>query len=310
MRHLIQPTDFSLDELDSLFALAEIIMNNKMDFIEACKGKIMASLFFEPSTRTKFSFDAAMLRLGGGVIGFSDPSTTSAQKGESLADTARMIASYADIIVTRSPREGAPLLMAKNSTVPVINAGDGVHHHPTQTLADMMTIKHLKNRFSNLVFGFCGDLKFGRTVHSLFEALSRYEGNRFVFISPSELMFPEHLIAGAQNGSQVSHSVSLEGSINQLDILYMTRVQKERFVSEEEYLRLKDFFILDERKMAMAKKDMAVMHPLPRTNELSTEVDSDPRSAYFLQAELGMYVRMALILKLFEWNEASEGKSI
>lgn len=305
-RHLIVPTDFTVEELNQLFRLADSIVANPSKFSEVCKGKLMASLFFEPSTRTKFSFDAAMYRLGGNVLGFSDPNTSSTAKGETLSDTTRTISNYVDLIVCRSPKEGAAHLMSKASAVPVINAGDGGHQHPTQTLTDLFTIRHYKHSLDNHVVGVCGDLKFGRTIHSLIKALSRYANMRFIFISPEELRMPENITKELDGKIEYKETNSLDQSIGELDILYMSRVQRERFVSEEEYLRLKDYFILDQEKMKNAKKDMIVMHPLPRVNEISTEVDDDPRCIYFDQAKLGMYIRMSLIMHLLGVAEEEE----
>ena len=301
IRHLIKPTDFTVSELDDLFRLAKRIQDKPEDFSEACKGKLMASLFFEPSTRTRFSFDSAMYRLGGNVLGFSDPGTTSAAKGESLQDTTRIMGSYADIIVCRSPKEGAAKLMSQVSSVPVINGGDGGHEHPTQTLTDLLTILIYKQRLEGLKIAVCGDLKFGRTIHSLTDALSRYENNKFVFISTKELRMPEQILKNLDGRCEYRETQnSLADEIADADILYMSRVQRERFVSEEEYLRLKDSFILDAAKMKKASKDMIVMHPLPRVNEIAAEVDDDPRAVYFEQAKHGVTVRMALLLKLLE----------
>ena len=298
-KSLIAPGDFSLPEIEEVLSLAERIIQNPSRFQEACKGKLLASLFYEPSTRTKFSFDAAMLRLGGSTIGFSDPSTSSAAKGETVADSARTVAQYADIIVVRHPKEGTAKLMSQYASCPVINAGDGGHHHPTQTLTDLLTIRNYKKSFSGLTVGVCGDLKFGRTIHSLVTCLSRYENMKFLFISPEELTMPAY-VKQALNKANVpfTETTDLEGAMPMLDILYMSRVQRERFISEEEYLRLKDFFILTADKMALAKQDMIVMHPLPRVNEIATEVDQDPQAVYFEQVKFGMYVRMALIMKL------------
>ncbi len=296
-RHLIQPGDFTVEELKGLFELGEKIVENPEKYSEACRGKLLASLFYEPSTRTRFSFEAAMLRLGGETIGFSEPGSSSVSKGESIGDTIRTIGCYADIAVMRHPKEGAPLLASKKSVIPLINAGDGGHQHPTQTLTDLMTIRSYKKRLDNLVIGLCGDLKFGRTVHSLVKALSRYENIKFVFISPNELEIPSH-ITDKLDSKQFEMTQNLEGSLGKLDILYMTRVQRERFFSEDEYLRLKDFFLLNARKMEKAKKDMIVMHPLPRVNEISTDMDTDERAVYFEQAKMGMYIRMALIMQL------------
>lgn len=298
-KSLIAPSDFSLEEIEELLLLAERIIQSPERYADCCKGKLMASLFYEPSTRTKFSFDAAMLRLGGNTLGFSDPNTSSAAKGETIADSARTIGKYADLIVVRHPKEGTAKLMSRYAGVPVINAGDGGHHHPTQTLTDLLTIRHYKDNFDGLTVGVCGDLKFGRTIHSLVTCLARYENIRFRFISPEELTMPafvkEELNA---KGVPYTETTDLEGTISELDVLYMSRVQRERFISEEEYLRLKDYFILTADKMQLAKADMIVMHPLPRINEIATEVDEDPRAAYFEQVRYGMFVRMALIMKL------------
>ncbi|HWS29124.1 MAG TPA: aspartate carbamoyltransferase [Clostridia bacterium] len=298
-KSLIAPGDFSLPEIEEILSLAERIIRNPEQYQEACKGKILASLFFEPSTRTKFSFDAAMLRLGGSTIGFSDPSTSSAAKGETLADSARTVAQYADIIVVRHPKEGTAKLMSSYASCPVINAGDGGHHHPTQTLTDLLTIRNYKKSFEGLTVGVCGDLKFGRTIHSLVTCLSRYENVKFLFISPEELTMPPYVKEALHKANvPFTETTNLEAAMPMLDILYMSRVQRERFISEEEYLRLKDFFILTADKMALAKLDMIVMHPLPRINEIAVSVDEDPRAVYFEQARFGMYVRMALIMKL------------
>ena len=268
---------------------------------DACKGKKIATLFYEPSTRTRLSFEAAMINLGGQVLGFSEASSSSASKGESVADTIRIISCYADICAMRHPKEGAALVAANNSSIPVINAGDGGHQHPTQTLTDLMTIKSLKGRLDNITIGLCGDLKFGRTVHSLINALLRYDNVKFVLISPNELKVPEYIIENIEKaGAEYKEVTKLEDVIGELDILYMTRVQRERFFNEEDYIRLKDSFILDKKKMSMAKDDMLVLHPLPRVNEISVEVDKDPRAVYFKQVQYGVYVRMALILKLLE----------
>jgi aspartate carbamoyltransferase catalytic subunit len=298
-RNLIAPSDFTLEEIESLLQLSERIIDTPERYCQACKGKLLASLFYEPSTRTKFSFDAAMLRLGGNTLGFSDPNTSSAAKGETLADSARTVGKYADIIVVRHPKEGTAKLISRYAGCPVVNAGDGGHHHPTQTLTDLLTIRRYKGGFEGLTIGVCGDLKFGRTIHSLVTCMARYPDVRFLFISPEELTMPafvkEELIG---KGVSFAETADLEGSISQLDVLYMSRVQRERFISEEEYLRLKDFFILTADKMRLAKPDMIVMHPLPRINEIATEVDEDPRAAYFEQVKYGMYVRMALIVQL------------
>ena len=297
-RHLVVPTDFTVDEMDELFRLADSITDNPSNYSDVCKGKLMASLFFEPSTRTKFSFDAAMYRLGGNVLGFTDPGTTSSSKGESLSDMTKVIASYVDLIICRSPKEGAAMLMSKASDVPVINGGDGGHQHPTQTLTDLFTILHTKGSLRNHTVAICGDLKFGRTIHSLVKALSRYQDIKFIFISPEELNMPEYITKELDGKIPYSETNSLDDVIADADILYMSRVQKERFVSEEEYLRLKDYFILDKNKMQHAKSDMIVMHPLPRVNEISPEIDADPRCIYFKQVKFGMYIRMALIMKI------------
>jgi aspartate carbamoyltransferase catalytic subunit len=298
-RNLIDTMDFSLEELEEIFKLAGQIISNPEEFSNLCHGKLLATLFYEPSTRTRFSFEAAMLRLGGSIIGFSEPNSSSVAKGESIADTIRTVACYADIAVMRHPKEGAPQVAAEYSPIPVINAGDGGHQHPTQTLTDLLTIKSTKGRLSNLTIGLCGDLKFGRTVHSLIKAMSRYKDNKFVLISPNELRIPEYLRKKLEKEKICFEEVdNLDESIGKLDILYMTRVQKERFFNEEDYIRLKDIFILDEEKMEKASKDMMVLHPLPRVNEISTAVDNDPRAYYFKQAKYGMYARMALIVKL------------
>ena len=303
-RNLIAPSDFTLEEIEELLRLSERIIQSPERYNAACRGKLMASLFYEPSTRTKFSFDAAMLRLGGNTLGFSDPNTSSTAKGETIADSARTIGKYADLIVVRHPKEGTAKLMSRYAGVPVINAGDGGHHHPTQTLTDLLTIRHYKGNFDGLTVGVCGDLKFGRTIHSLVTCLARYENVRFLFISPEELTMPafvkEELIA---KGVPFTETTDLVGTISQLGVLYMSRVQRERFISEGEYLRLKDYFVLTVDKMALAKADMIVMHPLPRINEIATEVDDDPRAAYFEQVRYGMFVRMALIMKLLGAEE-------
>lgn len=301
MRHLISPLDFSVEELDKLLELANDIEKNPKKYSEACKGKKLATLFYEPSTRTRLSFEAAMLNLGGNVLGFSEATSSSAAKGESVADTIRIISCYADIAAMRHPKEGAALVAANNSRIPVINAGDGGHQHPTQTLADLLTIKSLKGRLNNFTIGLCGDLKFGRTVHSLINALLRYDNVKFVLISPPELKVPQYITDNIKaSGAQYEEITRLEDAISELDVLYMTRVQKERFFNEEDYIRLKDSFILDKKKMKLAKEDMLVLHPLPRVNEISVEVDKDPRAVYFKQAQYGVYVRMALILTLLE----------
>jgi aspartate carbamoyltransferase catalytic subunit len=299
-RHLIQPDDLTVSEIEEICSLAEQIIVDPKSFQDVCRGKILATLFFEPSTRTRLSFEAAMLRLGGAVEGFADASYTSSTKGETLADTIRVVSSYADVIAMRTPKEGAALLASKYSACPIINAGDGGHYHPTQTLTDMVTIRQLCGGFENHVIGFCGDLKFGRTVHSLAEAMRHYKGNKFVFISPKELTVPDYLIKNVLEpaGVQYETAESLDDVIDKLDILYMTRVQKERFFNEQDYIRLKDCYILDKARMKKAKDNMIVLHPLPRVNEIAPEVDDDPRAAYFKQVKYGMYARMALIAKL------------
>ena len=301
MRSLIDISELTTDEIEELINIANDIIANPESYSEKCKGKKLATLFFEPSTRTRLSFEAAMMELGGNVLGFSEAQSSSASKGESVADTARVISCYADIIAMRHPKEGAPLVAARNATIPVINAGDGGHSHPTQTLTDLLTIYREKGGFKNLTVGFCGDLKFGRTVHSLISALIRYEGVKFVLISPNELRLPDYVkdkLDGA--GVEYIETDSLENSIGELDILYMTRVQRERFFNEEDYLRLKDTYILTPEKMTLAGDRLRVLHPLPRVNEISVAVDSDPRACYFKQALYGTYIRMALILKLLE----------
>ena len=298
-RNLIQPSDLTVGEIDEICALAEQIIVNASDFQDVCRGKILATLFFEPSTRTRLSFEAAMLHLGGAVEGFSDAANSSTTKGESLADTIRTVSSDVDVIAMRNPKEGAALLASRYSNCPVINAGDGGHFHPTQTLTDMLTIRALQGGFEGHTIGFCGDLKFGRTVHSLAEAMSRYKNNKYIFISPQELQVPEYITQMLDNaGIQYTTAERLESVIGDVDILYMTRVQKERFFNEQDYIRLKDSYILDKAKMRLAKQNMIVLHPLPRVNEIAPEVDDDPRAAYFKQVKYGMYVRMALIAKL------------
>ncbi|RVU55082.1 aspartate carbamoyltransferase [Anaerosphaera multitolerans] len=298
LRHLIQPLDFTTEEFEVLFRLADDILLNPKKYSEVCNGKLLASLFFEPSTRTRLSFESAMIRLGGSVVGFSDANVSSTAKGESLTDTLRTVENYADIAAMRHPKEGAALLASKHMTnMPIINAGDGGHQHPTQTLTDLMTIRHYMGRFDNLTVGLCGDLMFGRTIHSLVRAMNRYENVKFVFISPRELKMPKQFLDEISPENYIE-TTSLTDEIENLDILYMSRVQKERFVSEEEYVRLKDFFILDNEKMRLAKEDMIVLHPLPRVNEIATEVDNDKRAVYFEQAKFGMFVRMALIMFL------------
>lgn len=301
MRSLIDILDLSAEEIGQLIETANDIIASPEKYSEKCKGKKLATLFFEPSTRTRLSFEAAMLELGGSVIGFSEAASSSASKGESIADTARVVSCYADIIAMRHPKEGAPLVAAKNAAVPVINAGDGGHNHPTQTLADLLTIYREKGGFSNLNVGFCGDLKFGRTVHSLINALSRYSGLNLVLISPDELQLPDYeLDVIKKHNIPYLRTASLESAMPQLDILYMTRVQKERFFNEEDYLRLRDSYILTPQKLENAKPELCIMHPLPRVNEISTAVDSDPRACYFKQVLYGKYMRMALILMLLE----------
>lgn len=301
MRSLIDILDLSAEEIGQLIEMANDIIASPEKYSEKCKGKKLATLFFEPSTRTRLSFEAAMLELGGSVIGFSEAASSSASKGESIADTARVVSCYADIIAMRHPKEGAPLVAAKNAAVPVINAGDGGHNHPTQTLADLLTIYREKGGFSNLNVGFCGDLKFGRTVHSLINALSRYSGLNLVLISPDELQLPDYeLDVIKKHNIPYLRTASLESAMPQLDILYMTRVQKERFFNEEDYLRLRDSYILTPQKLENAKPELCIMHPLPRVNEISTAVDSDPRACYFKQVLYGKYMRMALILMLLE----------
>ena len=302
MRSLIDILELSTSEIDGLISTAEDIIANPEKYAHKCNGKKLATLFFEPSTRTRLSFEAAMYELGGNVLGFSEAASSSAAKGESIADTAKTVSCYADIIAMRHPKEGAPLVAAMNASVPVINAGDGGHNHPTQTLADLLTIHREKGRFSDLTVGFCGDLKFGRTVHSLINALSRYSGIKVVLISPEELKLPSYVKKDVlqKNNIPYEQTTSLEDAIAYLDILYMTRVQRERFFNEEDYLRLKDSYILDLKKLSKAKEDLCVMHPLPRVNEISVEVDKDPRACYFKQVLNGKFMRMALILKLLE----------
>ncbi len=301
MRHLMSPLDFTTEELDRLFDLANDIEHNPQKYAHTCDGKILATCFYEPSTRTRLSFESAMTRLGGRVIGFSDAASSSASKGESVSDTIRIISCYADICAMRHPKEGAPMVASEKSGIPVINAGDGGHQHPTQTLTDLLTIRSLKGRLNNFTIGLCGDLKFGRTVHSLINALVRYDNIKFIFISPEELRVPDY-ITDMLKEKQIPYEevIRLESVMPDLDLLYMTRVQKERFFNEEDYIRLKDFYILDMAKMELAKDDMLVLHPLPRVNEISVEVDNDPRASYFKQAQYGVYVRMALILTLLE----------
>lgn len=299
IRNLISITDFSVEEIDKMIGVAGDIMTNPDKYIDICKGKKLATLFFEPSTRTRLSFEAAMLELGGSVLGFSEASSSSASKGESVSDTIRTVGCYADIIAMRHPKEGAPIVAARRTTVPIISGGDGGHHHPTQTLTDLLTITREKGRLNNLTVGLCGDLKFGRTVHSLIEAMLRYENVKFVLIAPPELRVPQYIIDMLEKaGAEYKQVETMEAVMPELDILYMTRVQRERFFNEEDYIRLKDTYILNMDKLANAKKDMAILHPLPRVNEISVEVDDDPRAAYFRQALCGKYIRMALILNL------------
>ncbi|HIZ82000.1 MAG TPA: aspartate carbamoyltransferase [Candidatus Mediterraneibacter pullistercoris] len=302
MRHLMSPLDLTVGELEELLDLAQDIEADPGKYAHACDGKKLATLFYEPSTRTRLSHEAAMLNLGGSVLGFSSADSSSASKGESVSDTIRTVSCYADICAMRHPKEGAPMVACQHSSIPVINAGDGGHQHPTQTLTDLLTIRSLKGRLNHLTIGLCGDLKFGRTVHSLINALVRYEGIRFILISPEELRLPEYIRHDVLDRNSVEYEevVRLEDAMPNLDILYMTRVQKERFFNEEDYVRMKDFYILDKAKMKLAPEDMYVLHPLPRVNEISVEVDSDPRAAYFRQVQYGVYVRMALILTLLD----------
>lgn len=302
MRHLMNALDLSVEEVDTLISLAETIINEPTKYSEVCKGKKLATCFYEPSTRTRLSFESAMLNLGGQVLGFASADSSSAAKGESVSDTIRVISAYADICAMRHPKEGAPLVASIHSSIPVINAGDGGHNHPTQTLTDLLTIKNLKGHLDNLTVGFCGDLKFGRTVHSLISAMVRYPNVKFVLISPPELKIPDYLKKDTLDANQIEYKEVnvLEDVLPELDILYMTRVQRERFFNEEDYIRLKDSFILDANKMKLAPKDMLILHPLPRVNEISTDVDDDPRAVYFKQAQYGVYIRMALIMSLLE----------
>ncbi len=302
MRHMLNPLDFSLEETDNLLELAADIEKDRSRYAHVCDGKKLATLFYEPSTRTRLSFEAAMLNLGGSVLGFASADSSSATKGESVSDTIRVISCYADICAMRHPKEGAAYVASTKSSIPVINAGDGGHQHPTQTLTDLYTIRSLKGRLSNMTVGLCGDLKFGRTVHSLINALSRYEGIRFILISPPELKVPDYIKESVLDAKNIEYreTTSLDDAMEELDILYMTRVQKERFFNEEDYIRMKDCYILDKEKMKLAKPDMYVLHPLPRVNEISVEVDDDPRAAYFKQVQNGVYVRMALIMTLLE----------
>ncbi len=311
-RHLMSPLDFSVEELDRLFDLANDIEKHREKYSHLCDGKKLATCFYEPSTRTRLSFEAAMMNLGGNVLGFSEAASSSAAKGESVSDTIRVISCYADICAMRHPKEGAPLVASTHSSIPVINAGDGGHQHPTQTLTDLLTIRSLKGRLGYFTIGLCGDLKFGRTVHSLINALSRYDGVKFIFISPEELRVPDYITEFLREKNiPYEEQIRLETVMPKLDLLYMTRVQRERFFNEEDYVRLKNFYILDKEKMALAGKDMLVLHPLPRVNEISVDIDDDPRAAYFKQAQYGVYVRMALILTLLnlvpeDFNEADK----
>ena len=302
MRHLMSPLDLSVEELEHLLDLANDIERNPEKYAHACDGKKIATLFYEPSTRTRLSFEAAMMNLGGKALGFSSADSSSASKGESVSDTIRVVSCFADICAMRHPKEGAPLVASLVSKIPVINAGDGGHQHPTQTLTDLLTIRSLKGRLDNITIGLCGDLKFGRTVHSLIEALVRYPNVKFVLISPEELRIPDYIREDVlrASGHEFEEVTRLEDALPKLDVLYMTRVQKERFFNEDDYVRMKDFYILDKDKMKLAGPDMLVLHPLPRVNEISTEIDSDPRAAYFKQVQYGVYVRMALILTLLE----------
>lgn len=305
MRHLLNPLDFTVEETTKLLDLASDIEKNPAKYSEKCKGKKIATLFYEPSTRTRLSFEAAMLNLGGSVLGFSSASSSSASKGESVSDTIRMVSCYADICAMRHPKEGAPTVASMKSRIPVVNAGDGGHQHPTQTLADMMTIRSLKGRLDNLTIGLCGDLKFGRTVHSLIKSLVRYENIKFVLISPKELKIPSYIREDVLDANNIPYEevTHMEDKLKDLDILYMTRVQQERFFNEAEYIRLKDSYILDKEKMALANDGMLVLHPLPRVNEISVEIDDDPRACYFKQVQYAVYVRMAIILTLLGLTE-------
>lgn len=300
VNHLIDPRDLTIENLNELIKLGEDIIENPAKYGDSCKGKILATLFYEPSTRTRLSFEAAMQRLGGSVIGFSEPGSSSSKKGESLSDTIRTVSSYSDIIAMRHPKEGSAMYASYYSGVPLINAGDGGHYHPTQTLADLFTIKETKGKLNNMTIGLCGDLKFGRTVHSLIKTMSNFEGIKFVLISPEELRVPEYITHEVLAGKEYKEVYSIEDCIEELDVLYMTRVQKERFFNEADYVRLKDSYILNMDKLKNAKKDLSILHPLPRVNEISKEVDADPRACYFNQVKYGMYIRMALILKLLE----------
>ncbi len=305
MRHLMSPLDLTVEELDEILNLANDIEAHPEAYAHKCDGLKLATIFYEPSTRTRLSFESAMINLGGSVLGFSSAASSSAAKGESVADTARMISCYADICAMRHPKEGSALVASMNASIPFINAGDGGHQHPTQTLTDLLTIRSLKGRLDNLTIGLCGDLKFGRTVHSLIHAMIRYPNVKFVLISPEELRIPSYIREDVlkQNHIEFEEVIHLEEALPKLDLLYMTRVQKERFFNEEDYVRMKDFYILDKKKMELAGPDMLVLHPLPRVNEISVEVDSDPRAAYFRQVQYGVYVRMALILTLLKWRD-------
>lgn len=302
MKHLIDIQDLSVKEIEELIEVAKDIINHKKEYSHKCDGKKIATLFFEPSTRTRLSFEAAMMELGGNVLGFSEASSSSVSKGESVADTIRVVGSYSDIITMRHPKEGAPLVASQKSIVPIINAGDGGHNHPTQTLTDLLTIHCEKNRLENLTIGLCGDLKFGRTVHSLITAMARYQNIKFVLIAPKELVIPEYIKKEVLEKNQIPYceTTDIEEYMEDLDVLYMTRVQKERFFNEDDYIRLKDYYILNKEKLKKAKEDLCIMHPLPRVNEIATDVDDDKRACYFKQAEYGKYIRMALILKLLE----------
>ncbi len=302
MKHLIDIKDLTVEEIDELIKVAKNIITNKESYAHKCDGKTLATLFFEPSTRTRLSFEAAMLELGGNVLGFSEASSSSASKGESVADTIRVVGGYSNIIAMRHPKEGAPFVASQKSTVPIINAGDGGHNHPTQTLTDLLTIQCEKDRLENLTIGLCGDLKFGRTVHSLITAMSRYKNIKFILIAPKELVIPEYIKKDVleKNNIEYCETTDIEEYMGDLDVLYMTRVQKERFFNEDDYVRLKDYYILNKEKLEKAKQDLCIMHPLPRVNEISTDVDDDKRACYFKQAEYGKFIRMALILKLLE----------
>lgn len=304
MRHLMNPLDLSVEEVSEILDLANDIEANPEKYSHSCDGLKLATLFYEPSTRTRLSFESAMLNLGGSVLGFSSADSSSASKGESVSDTIRVISCYADICAMRHPKEGAPLVASMKSSIPVINAGDGGHQHPTQTMTDLLTIRSLKGRLDNMTIGLCGDLKFGRTVHSLIQSMIRYPNVKFILISPEELRVPSYIRDDVLNRNHIEYKevVRLEDALPELDLLYMTRVQKERFFNEEDYVRMKDFYILDQKKLKLAREDMFILHPLPRVNEISVEVDNDPRAAYFKQVQYGVYVRMALILTLLKWK--------